>query len=126
MKELKVTNPSTATIHKAYEMLRELRANPALKGHDYIIWAIALILDNDEGYFKRSVMSLLYGSIAAKFKTTIGSVERNIRTSIANIFRKGSRKALEDVFGNDDEMTNIKFLNTLALHIKYNSKEEVL
>ena len=61
-------------------VLRELGIGDHLKGYAYLQTAIALALYSPQMVY--NVMTVLYPAVAAEHKTSVGSVERSMRSAI--------------------------------------------
>lgn len=108
-------------------ILLEIGIPAHIKGYQYIREGI--IMSYYDGSMLQYVTKSLYPSIAEKFKTTSGSVERTIRHAIEVAWRRGNLDTLERVFGNTisagkGKPTNSEFMALLTdkIRLEYRPK----
>lgn len=103
------------------EMLLELGAPDHLLGHDYVVEAVLLVVE-DRTYINNITFGL-YPQLAAKFDTTAARVERAIRHLIEVTWIRGDIDILSKYFGNTISLdkgkpTNGEFIARLANVVK--------
>lgn len=108
------------------EMLLELGAPDHLLGHDYVVEAILLVVE-DRTYISNITFGL-YPQIAARFDTTAGRVERAIRHLIEVTWTRGDIDILGKYFGNTISLdkgkpTNGEFIARLSNVVKQQMKK---
>lgn len=108
-------------------ILLEIGIPAHIKGYQYIREGI--IMSYYDGTMLQYVTKSLYPSIAEKYKTTSGSVERTIRHAIEVAWRRGNLDTLERFFGNTisagkGKPTNSEFMALLTdkLRLEYRPK----
>ena len=79
---------------KIDEMLYRLGANKAYIGFRYVVNCVKMIVEDEELQYYAKIP---YTDTAAKYKTTAGCVERDIRTIVILIWEKGNRGLLNEV-----------------------------
>lgn len=97
-------------------ILKKVGVTPANRGWKFLTEAVQMVVDDNDvidGITKR-----LYPSIAKKFKTTSGGVERAIRCSVLKAFDNMPTDMIYAIFGNTvssrGKATNSEFITTLA------------
>ncbi len=103
----------------AGELTRSLGINEELKGTLYIRTAAARMAC----FAVAPEMKAVYRDVAAMYKVSPASVERNIRTAVESTWLKGNLPAISHLFGytvdpDRGKPTNSEFLSLLALHIQ--------
>lgn len=100
------------------DLLRRLGVNNSYVGFRYTIYGILRAIGNPEllAYISKG----LYVEIAAQHHTTVGCVERNIRTIINIIWLHGDRNLLNQVFGFElmQKPRNGAFIDAMSNYIK--------
>jgi two-component system response regulator (stage 0 sporulation protein A) len=99
------------------EIIRELGIPAHIKGYQYIREAIMIVV-NDMNVLN-FITKLLYPTIAEKFNTTTGSVERAIRHAISVAWSRGRMDLIDSVFGytvhsGKGKPTNSEFIALIA------------
>lgn len=108
------------------DILREIGIPASLKGYDYIVCAIKLIL-SDRTYLDE-ITKWLYPDVAKAFGVTAPRVERAIRHAVTVAFERSDADTIERVFGNTVSMhsgkvTNSEFLATLYKYVSRKMRE---
>lgn len=101
------------------EMLRTLGLSKSYKGFEYLQYAINLVWEDSD--ILTYICKGIYVDIAIYYKTTISSVERNIRTAKEVIWKKCDEMLLYTIFGEsrrDQVPQNAVFIDKLAYYIK--------
>ena len=106
-----------------FNMLLEIGMPTNLKGFDYTIEAVKLLMNNSEMLITKE----LYPLVANQFNTTSAKVERCIRTGVETAFESGGVEVLETYFKNSyscrkGKPTNSQFLTLLAHVMKLKTK----
>lgn len=98
--------------------LRELGANSSYIGFAYIVYGVESTMT--ESTVLTYICKGLYVDIALRYQTSMGCVERNIRTVIDKIWEEGNRDALNEVFGRKllKKPKNAEFFDALAEFVK--------
>ena len=78
-------------------LLRRLGVNNSYVGFRYTVYGVIRAIANPELLIY--ISKGLYVEISAEYHTSIGCVERNIRTIISTIWLHGDRTLLNQVFG---------------------------
>lgn len=73
--------------HDIDYVIRTLGVGATYRGYRYLSYGIELCMANEE--YLLAISKQLYPEIAKKYKTTIGSVERDIRTVIRVCWENG-------------------------------------
>ena len=98
-------------------LLRRLGVNNSYVGFRYTIYGVSRTAQDPTllAYISKG----LYVDIAARFQTSIGCVERNIRTIISTIWLHGNRELLNQVFGFELEQKprNGAFIDALSHYV---------
>ena len=98
-------------------LLRRLGVNNSYVGFRYTIYGVIRAIANPEllSYISKG----LYVEIAVRYKTSVGCVERNIRTIINTIWLHGDRNLLDQVFGFElaQKPRNGAFIDALAHYV---------
>ena len=98
-------------------LLRRLGVNNSYVGFRYTIYGVSRTAQDPTllAYISKG----LYVDIAARFQTSIGCVERNIRTLINTIWLHGDKKLLNEIFNFElsQKPRNGAFIDALANYI---------
>ena len=94
-------------------VLRELGIGDHLKGYAYLQTAIALALYSPQMVY--NVMTVLYPAVAAEHKTSVGSVERSMRSAIESGWDRCGWRTQEKYFGSQLDPDRGKPANTLFI-----------
>ncbi|MDD6237486.1 MAG: sporulation transcription factor Spo0A [Clostridiales bacterium] len=102
------------------KVLRAMPMTVKLKGYHYVKDAILRVAE-DQG-LANAVTKELYPSIAKKYNTTAGAVEKAIRTAIELTWDCGNIETLNKLFGNDSsnlcaKPSNAKFIAEIAEYV---------
>ena len=81
--------------HDIDYVIRTLGVGATYRGYRYLSYGIELCLADEE--YLLAISKQLYPEIARKYKTTVGSVERDIRTVIKVCWEHGNRPLLEKI-----------------------------
>ena len=94
--------------------IRQFGITPKYKGYILIICAISLYKDKDYVRITKDI----YPALAQKYRTSITSVERNIRTVIEACWRN-NRRAVQEIFGYDINKcpSNSEFIEAIAYFV---------
>ena len=109
------------------EELFKLGVPPHLKGHDYLIAAVAIVADDPTAI--HAMTKRVYPTIAEAARATPASVERSIRTAVEWTFTNGGIDTLRDYFGPalspaKGKTTNAAFIMRLALAIRMREQKK--
>ena len=98
-------------------LLRRLGVNNSYIGFRYTIYGVIRAIANPE--LLTYISKGLYVEIAARYQTSVGCVERNIRTIINTIWLHGDRNLLNQVFGFElaQKPRNGAFIDALAHYV---------
>lgn len=98
-------------------LLRRLGANNSYVGFRYTVYGIIRAIQ--EPILLVYISKGLYVEIATRYGTSIGCVERNIRTILDVIWLNGDRKLLEEIFGCELEKKprNGDFIDAMGKYI---------
>lgn len=98
-------------------LLRRLGVNNSYIGFRYIIYGVIRTIHEPD--LLTYISKGLYVEIATCYQTSIGCVERNIRTIINTIWLHGDRKLLDEVFNFqlNQKPHNGAFIDALANYI---------
>ena len=109
------------------DIIRELGIPAHIKGYQYIREAIMIVV-NDMNVLN-FITKLLYPTIAEKYNTTTGSVERAIRHGISVAWTRGKMDLIDSVFGytihsGKGKPTNSEFIALIAdkLRLEYRKR----
>lgn len=109
------------------DIIRELGIPAHIKGYQYIREAIMIVV-NDMNVLN-FITKLLYPTIAEKYNTTTGSVERAIRHGISVAWNRGRMDLIDSVFGytvhsGKGKPTNSEFIALIAdkLRLEYRKR----
>lgn len=98
-------------------LLRRLGVNNSYVGFRYTIYGVIRAIENPDllVYISKG----LYVEISAHFNTSIGCVERNIRTIISTIWLHGDRNLLNQIFDIELEQKprNGAFIDALSHYV---------
>lgn len=98
-------------------LLRRLGVNNSYVGFRYTIYGVSRTAQDPTllAYISKG----LYVDIAARFQTSIGCVERNIRTLINTIWFHGDRRLLNEIFNFElsQKPLNGAFIDALANYV---------
>jgi len=99
------------------DLLRRLGVNNAYVGFRYTIYGVIRSIANPELLIY--ISKGLYVEIAARYQTSVGCVERNIRTIINTIWLHGNRELLNEIFnfGLEQKPRNGAFIDALAHYV---------
>lgn len=102
---------------KAAQILRKLGVNNSYIGFRYITYGITLNIHNPDLIIY--ISKGLYVEIATKYHTTIGCVERDMRTVIHKIWNCGNRNLLNSIFGYElcQKPRNGEFIDAVTHYI---------
>lgn len=109
------------------QILRELGVPAHIKGHNFLRYAIELVI-RDPAY-QEQITYMLYPEVAKEFDTTASRVERAIRHAIEVTWDRGDLDVLQKWFGYSISIvkgkpTNSEFIarvaDTLRMEAKYN------
>lgn len=78
-------------------LLRRLGVNNSYKGFRYTAYGVSRAIHDPE--LLTYISKGLYVEIALRFNTTIGCVERDIRTIVKTVWLHGDRMLMSEVFG---------------------------
>ena len=98
-------------------LLRRLGVNNSYVGFRYTVYGVIRAIANPELLIY--ISKGLYVEISAEYRTSIGCVERNIRTIISTIWLHGDRTLLNQVFGFELEQKprNGAFIDALSHYV---------
>lgn len=99
-------------------LIRSLGIGATYRGYRYLIYGVSLCLE-DEDYLL-SISKLLYPQIASTYKTSVSSVERDLRTVINICWERGNRSLLEDIslYPLTTKPTTGEFLDIITGHLR--------
>ncbi len=105
-----------------YNLMKELGIPANLKGYNYLIEAISILLTDKEMY-DGAITKELYPAIAKKYKTTSSRVERAIRHAIEVATDRASVEIMYKIFGmtasaDSGRLTNSEFIYGAANYIE--------
>ena len=107
---------------EASQLLRRLGANSSYVGFYYVTYGVSQNIQKPE--LITFITKGLYAEIAIKYQTTVGCVERDMRTVINTIWQHGNRELLEIIFERNltRKPRNGEFIDALSnyLHIMSN------
>ena len=83
-------------------LLRRLCVNNSYKGFHYTAYGVSQVIRDPE--LLTCISKGLYIEIASRFQTSIGCVERDIRTVVKTIWEHGDKMLLYEVFGFEIEL----------------------
>ena len=81
---------------EASQLLRRLGANSSYVGFYYVTYGVSQNIQKPE--LITFITKGLYAEIAIKYQTTVGCVERDMRTVINTIWQHGNRELLEIIY----------------------------
>lgn len=98
-------------------LLRRLGVNNSYVGFRYTVYGVIRAIANPELLIY--ISKGLYVEISAEYRTSIGCVERNIRTIISTIWLHGDRTLLNQFFGFELEQKprNGAFIDALSHYV---------
>lgn len=98
-------------------LLRQLGVNNSYLGFGYTVYGVQLNIQNP--HLVTYISKGLYLEIALHFHTSIGCVERDIRTVVDTIWKSGDRELLCEVFGHELSVKpkNAHFIEALSHYI---------
>lgn len=102
----------TELIHEA---MKELGVPYGNYGHDYLVEAVGMVLDNHNLIHNATRAHGLYQVLAKKVNSTPTRVERAIRHSIESMWDRGDIDVLHHHFGNTIDPNKCKPTNTEAI-----------
>ena len=99
------------------DILRRLGVNNSYVGFRYTLYGVSCIVQDPSLLIY--ISKGLYVEIAAHYQTSIGCVERNIRTIINTIWIHGNRELLNEIFNFELERKprNGAFIEALAHYV---------
>ncbi|CCY01268.1 putative uncharacterized protein [Enterocloster bolteae CAG:59] len=99
------------------DILRRLGVNNSYVGFRYTLYGVSCIVQDPSLLIY--ISKGLYVEIAAHYQTSIGCVERNIRTIINTIWIHGNRELLNEIFNFNLEQKprNGAFIDALAHYV---------
>lgn len=99
------------------DILRRLGVNNSYVGFRYTLYGVSCIAQDPSLLIY--ISKGLYVEIAAHYQTSIGCVERNIRTIINTIWIHGNRELLNEIFNFNLEQKprNGAFIDALAHYV---------
>ena len=83
-------------------LLRRLCVNNSYKGFHYTAYGVSQVIRDPE--LLTCISKGLHIEIASRFQTSIGCVERDIRTVVKTIWEHGDKMLLYEVFGFEIEL----------------------
>lgn len=107
-------------------LVRSLGIGATYRGYRYLVCAIMLCLE-DEDYLL-GISKLLYPKIAEEYKTSVSSVERDLRTVINVCWERGNKELLKQIslYPLFSKPTTGEFLDIMTDHLKNNVTINVL
>ena len=102
----------TELIHEA---MKELGVPYGKYGHDYLVEAVGMVIDNPALINNATRAHGLYQVLAEKVTSTPSRVERAIRHSIESMWERGDCDILHHHFGNTIDPNRCKPTNTEAI-----------
>lgn len=110
-------------------LIRDLGIPAHIKGYQYLRSGIIMAIEDTDSV--NYITKLLYPSIAKKYKTTSGSVERAIRHAVDIVWNRGNQDLLEEIFGSFvrselDHPTNSEFIAVIADRIRLEFQMNIL
>ncbi len=98
-------------------LLRRLGVNNSYKGFHYTTYGVSQTIRDPE--LLTCISKGLYAEIASRFQTSIGCVERDIRTVVKTIWEYGDKMLLYEVFGFEIEQKprNGAFIDAVAHYV---------
>lgn len=102
---------------EASQLLRRLGANSSYVGFYYVTYGVSQNIQKPE--LITFITKGLYAEIAIKYQTTVGCVERDMRTVINTIWQHGNRELLEIIFERNltRKPRNGEFIDALSNYI---------
>ena len=102
---------------EASQLLRRLGANSSYVGFYYVTYGVSQNIQKPE--LITFITKGLYAEIAIKYQTTVGCVERDMRTVINTIWQHGNRELLEIIFERNltRKPRNGEFIDALCNYI---------
>ena len=105
------------------QLLRQLGVNNSYVGFRYAVQGAMLNIQNPQllTYISKGI----YAEIACNFHTTIGCVERNIRTVVNTIWTRGNRELLRQIFNCplNEKPRNSSFIDALSQYVLLQSQD---
>ena len=102
----------TELIHEA---MKELGVPYGNYGHDYLVEAVGMVIDNPKFIHNATRSHGLYQVVAEKVNSTPSRVSRAIRHSIESMWERGDLDVLQHHFGNTIDPNKCKPTNTEAI-----------
>ena len=102
----------TELIHEA---MKELGVPYGNYGHDYLVEAVGMVIDNHDLIHNATRAHGLYQVLAKKVNSTPSRVERAIRHSVESMWDRGDIDVLQHHFGNTIDPNKCKPTNTEAI-----------
>lgn len=98
-------------------LLRRLGVNNSYKGFRYTAYGVRRAIHDPE--LLTYISKGLYVEIACRFLTTVGCIERDIRTVVKTVWEHGDRTLLNEVFGRELEQKprNGAFIDAVAHYV---------
>lgn len=99
---------------EAETLLRKLGADGSYVGFRYVVYGICRVHQNPD--LTTYICKGLYTEIAVHFHTTVSCAERNIRTLVNTVWKRGSRKLLNEIFYREltQKPTNAAFIDAIT------------
>lgn len=107
---------------RLYDLMKELGIPASLKGYNYLVEAILMLLTNKNMY-DVAITKEIYPAIAKKYKTTSSRVERAMRHCIEVSTNRASVDIMYKIFGmtvsaDSGKLTNSEFIYGAAKYIE--------
>ena len=98
-----------------HEVMKELGVPYGNYGHDYLVEAVGMVIDNHDLIHNATRAHGLYQVLAKKVNSTPSRVERAIRHSVESMWDRGDIDVLQHHFGNTIDPNKCKPTNTEAI-----------
>ena len=98
-----------------HEVMKELGVPYGNYGHDYLVEAVGMVIDNHDLIHNATRAHGLYQVLAKKVNSTPSRVERAIRHSVESMWDRGDINVLQHHFGNTIDPNKCKPTNTEAI-----------
>lgn len=98
-----------------HEVMKELGVPYGNYGHDYLVEAVGMVIDNHDLIHNATRAHGLYQVLAKKVNSTPSRVERAIRHSVESMWDRGDIDVLHHHFGNTIDPNKCKPTNTEAI-----------
>lgn len=117
---------------KIMDILLEMSIDPGLYGYAYLTDAILLCYKNEKAI--KSMTKKVYPTVAKKHKTSVKSVERNIRYAIERAFEKVDKKSFKSlqrcfyslINPKSGKVTNTVFIGKLTAVLRVEIQEDII